>query len=125
MTCAVKLRRVFAASCWRSSKPRSVTARRCKNHPDIFCYVCGSFAIKTQRRKIINDLRNIYKLYFDCPLGDQDKAWVPQTICSACSNGLRDWLNKRKSSMPFAIPMVWREQKNHYNDCYFCNVNVR
>jgi len=98
--------------------------RQCKNHPDIFCYVCGSFAIKTQRRKITNDLRNIYKLYFGCPLGDQDKAWAPHTICSACSNGLRDWLNKRKSSMPFAIPMVWREQKNHYNDCYFCNVNV-
>jgi len=93
--------------------------RQCKNHPDIFCYICGSFAITTQRRKITNDLRNIYKLYF----GDQDKAWAPHTICSACSNGLRDWLNKRKSSMPFTIPMVWREQKNHY-DCYFCNVNV-
>lgn len=98
--------------------------RQCKNHPDIFCYVCGSFAIKSQRRKITNDLQNIYKLYFGCPLGDQDKAWAPHTMCSACSNGLRDWLNKRKSSMPFAIPMIWREQKNHYNDCYFCNVKV-
>ena len=26
--------------------------------------------------------------------------------------------------MPFAIPMQWREQKNHYDDCYFCMVNV-
>jgi hypothetical protein len=26
--------------------------------------------------------------------------------------------------MPFAIPMHWREQKNHYDDCYFCMVNV-
>ncbi|KAL4120542.1 hypothetical protein QTP88_013214 [Uroleucon formosanum] len=65
----------------------------------------------------------LYQLYFGCPLGDQDKAWVPHTICSAYFNGLRDWLNKKKSSTPFAIPMVWREQKNHY-DCYFCNVNV-
>ncbi|KAL4131092.1 hypothetical protein QTP88_008441 [Uroleucon formosanum] len=106
------------------SRTSVIMPRQCKNHPDIFCYVCGSFAIKTQRRKITNDLRNIYELYFGCHLGDQDKVWAPHTICSACSNGLRDWLNKRKSSMPFAIPMVWREQKNHYNDCYFCNVNV-
>ncbi|KAL4152747.1 hypothetical protein QTP88_000580 [Uroleucon formosanum] len=43
---------------------------------------------------------------------------------NACSNELRDWLNKKKSSTPFAIPMVWREQKDYYSDCYFCNVNV-
>jgi hypothetical protein len=24
--------------------------------------------------------------------------------------------------MPFAIPMVWREQTNHIVDCYFCMV---
>jgi hypothetical protein len=24
--------------------------------------------------------------------------------------------------MPFAIPMVWREQRNHISDCYFCMV---
>jgi hypothetical protein len=26
--------------------------------------------------------------------------------------------------MPFAMPMQWREQKNHYDDCYFCTINV-
>jgi len=26
--------------------------------------------------------------------------------------------------MPFGIPMVWREPKNHIDDCYFCMVNV-
>lgn len=88
-----------------------IMPRQCKNHSDIFCYVCGSFAIETQRRKITNYIRNIYQLYLGCPLGDQDKAWAPHTTCSACSNGLPDWLNKRILSMPFAIPMVWREQK--------------
>jgi hypothetical protein len=28
--------------------------------------------------------------------------------------------NKRKVSLPFAVPMVWRESTNHVNDCYFC-----
>ena len=26
--------------------------------------------------------------------------------------------------MPFAIHMIWREQKDYFMDCYFCNVNV-
>ena len=98
--------------------------RKCKNHPNSFCYVCGSFIPKSQRRPITPVLKNLYQQYFQIPLGDQDKDWAPHVICTSCSNGLRDWLNRRKTSMPFAIPMVWRESKNHIDDCYFCCVNV-
>lgn len=100
-------------------------SRQCRNHPDVFCYVCGQFIVKAQKRAITQEIKKIYKLYFDCALGDQDKLWAPHVICSACSNGLRDWYNKRKKSMPFAIPMIWREPKDHLSDCYFCKVDVK
>lgn len=98
--------------------------RRCINHPNCFCFVCGSFVTKSQRRTISYDLKKIYILYFGCPLGDQDKSWAPHIICTSCSSGLRDWLNGRKAAMPFAIPMVWREPRDHVSDCYFCLVNT-
>jgi hypothetical protein len=98
--------------------------RQCRNNPDVFCYVCGSFTTTCQRRKVTSDLCQIYCLYFGCPLGDQDKSWAPHVICTACSSGLRDWLNKRKKSMPFAVPMVWREPRDHHSDCYFCMVDT-
>jgi hypothetical protein len=101
-----------------------VMSRHCVNHADNFCYVCGSFTTKSQRRGITNDVKRIYELYFGYPLGDQDKPWAPHVICTTCSCGLHDWVNKRRTSMPFAIPMIWREQHDHYSDCYFCSVNT-
>lgn len=26
--------------------------------------------------------------------------------------------------MPFAVPRIWRETRNHVNDCYFCMVDI-
>lgn len=98
--------------------------RHCRNEPDSFCYVCGSFTLSAQRRPITEDLKKMYLLYFGCPLGDQDKPWAPHIICTGCSSGLRNWLNRRRTSMPFAIPMLWREPRDHINDCYFCRVNT-
>ncbi len=70
------------------------------------------------------DIKKIYRLYLGSHLGDQDKAWAPHYICNSCSSGLHDWFNKRKTSMSFAIPMIWREPRDHHADCYFCNTNT-
>ena len=28
-------------------------------------------------------------------------------------------------SMPFVVPMVWREGKDHLTDCYLCTTNLK
>ncbi|CAK8672867.1 unnamed protein product [Clavelina lepadiformis] len=96
-------------------------SRKCKNNPDLFCYICGSFTIKGKQQIITSDIKKMYKLYSGCPLGDQDKQWASHQIYTACSTGL----HKRTSSMPFAIPMIWQEPRDHIQDCYFCLVNVK
>ena len=65
------------------------------------------------------------KFYFGCSLGDQNKQWAPHQICTSCPSGLQNWLNKRTSAMPFAVPMIWKESKDHFQDCYFCLVNAK
>ena len=37
-----------------------------------------------------------------------------------CPINLRGWMKGSKPSMPFAVPMVWHEQKDHHTDWYFC-----
>lgn len=69
-------------------------------------------------------IKKTYELYFGCKIGDQDKAWAPHTCCASCATSLRAWLKGMRPSMPFAIPMIWREQKDHVTDCYFCMTNV-
>ena len=58
-------------------------------------------------------------------LGDQDKAGVPHIVCKQCVEHLRPWTKKDRKSLRFGIPMVWRELKNHVDDCYFCAVSTK
>lgn len=99
-------------------------SRHCKNSLDIFCYVCGSFTSKAQQHVITVEIKNIYRLYFDFSLGDQDKSWAPHIICLACSNKLRHWFNKRKRAILFVVSTIWSEPKDNFTDCYFCMANV-
>lgn len=100
--------------------------RDCKNHPDLFCYVCGLFTPKNLRRNVTEHFKKVYRAYFGCPLGDQDKSWAPHSLCNSCMSHLIDWYNgKRPSGLSFGVPMVWREQSNHINDCYFCQSNIK
>jgi len=67
-------------------------------------------------------LKKAYECYFGCKVRDQDKKWVPHVRCISCATILWEWLNNKGHSMPFALPMIWREPTDHLTDCYFCIV---
>jgi hypothetical protein len=108
----------------KMTQSTSSKRRKCIHDPDNFCYVCGKYTPPSQRQKIISKVETAYQLYFGCKVGDQDKEWAPHICCSTCSIGLRQWLNNRRSQMPFAVPMVWRVPTCHTSDCYFCMTNI-
>ena len=58
--------------------------------------------------------------YFDCYLGDQDKSWAPHVCCLTCVKELSVWYSGKNVHIKFGVPMIWREQKYHSNDYYFC-----
>ena len=92
--------------------------RSCVNHPNSVCYICGKFTPKSQRLNITSKLTRAYKHYFVCQVKDQDKSWN-LVCCRNCYASLTQWLNRKRKSMPFAVPMVWHEPTNHFSDCYF------
>ena len=102
----------------------AMASRGCVNHPDLFCYICGCYTTVKQRQNITPFVRNAYLQYFGVKLGDQDKVWAPHKVCRACVEGLRNWKSGKRESMPFGVPMVWREPRNHGDDCYFCTVQI-
>ena len=101
-----------------------MASRGCVNHPDLFCYICGCYTTVKQRQNITPFVRNAYLQYFGMKLADQDKVWAPHKVCRACVEGLRNWKSGKRESMPFGVPMVWREPRNHGDDCYFCTVQI-
>ena len=51
-------------------------------------------------------------------------SWGPHSFCSRLSRFLHGWFIDTHKSMPFSVPMIWREQKDHLTDCYFCLTKV-
>lgn len=98
--------------------------RTCANSADSFCFICGEVTFKSQRRPITPCIKKYYELYFKCKVGDQDKSWAPHVCCITCVSLLTQWA-KGSRHMKFAVPMVWREPKDHITDCYFCLTNLR
>lgn len=102
-----------------------MATRGCVNSPNCFCYICGTYTVKKQQRNISNFVQKVYFAYFGIKLGDQDKSWAPHIVCSVCVEELRQWSQGKKKSFRFGVPMIWREPKNHSNDCYFCSCTVQ
>ena len=99
--------------------------RKCKNDPNRFCYICGKVTLPSRQAKITWFVKNAYHAYFGLKLGDQDKAFAPHMCCKTCVEALRFWSKKKIKSLPFGIPMVWREGKDHVTDCYFRMTNLQ
>jgi hypothetical protein len=95
-------------------------SRVCVNKPDHFCYICGEMTFVKQKRTLSPLIKKAYHLYFGCKVGDQDKNWAPHICCYKCASNIRGWLSGKNRKMPFAVPMIWREPKDHVTDCYFC-----
>ncbi|GBP37117.1 hypothetical protein EVAR_24248_1 [Eumeta japonica] len=46
------------------------------------------------------------------------------THCDVCVTLLTSWA-KGSRHMPFAVPMIWAEPKDHVSDCYFCQTSIK
>ena len=91
----------------------------------MFCYIFGEYTLQSNRKGISEFVKCAYLAYLKVMLGDQDKAWAPHIVCKQCVEHLRQWTKKDSKSFHFDIPMIWREPKNHFDDCYFCAVNTK
>ena len=102
----------------------SSSRRKCKLDPNVFCYICSSFTVSKQRQGITDFVKKAYLAYFGVKLGDQDKNWAPHPVCRTCVENLRQWTKQKRKTIGFAVPMVWKEEANHVDNCYFCKTNV-
>lgn len=100
-------------------------SRVCKSSPDSFCYICGEVTLKKHQRQLTSHIKQLYHAYFGCKVGDQEKSWAPHVCCVRCTTALSLWFRGKGSGLPFGVPMVWREQHDHLQDCYFCLVDVQ
>ena len=97
--------------------------RKCLNHPFTFYYVCGAMTFKSQRQNFTLLVKKCYNIYFGCKVGDEHKSLTPHIFCVMCVRFLPGWVNGTHQ-MPFSVPMVWTEQKDHSSDCHSCFTNI-
>jgi len=92
---------------------------------NLFCFICGQYTPNKHTASISPLLLNTYATYFGINATEEmEKPWTPKIICATCGRYLMAWINGTQKSMPFAVPMIWREQANHVTDCYFCATNL-
>ena len=98
-------------------------SRKLQESAGFILLICGEYVMEKQKRNITEFVKRAYKVYFGMKLGDHDKSWAPHIVCKTCVESLRGWTNG-KLKLKFAVPMIWREPKNHFDDCYFCLNNM-
>ena len=54
--------------------------RQCRNHPNVFCYICGESVLEKYHFNARDFTKKAYKAYFGIKLGDQEKSWTPHKV---------------------------------------------
>ena len=98
---------------------------KCKNNFNWFCYICGNIILPKWQAKFTDFVKKAYRNYFGVKLEDQDKPFTPHIFSKTCEENLRNWRNGKRKSMLLAIPIVWRERKDHIMDCYFSMITLK
>ena len=100
--------------------------RSCVNNPNHFCFICGEYTriCKEYRLNATAFVKKSYMNYFRHPLDMKNKPWVPQKVCKICVEFLRLWTNEKRNKFRYETAMIWNEPQNHFDDCYFCLVNI-
>ena len=65
-----------------------------------------------------------YFSYFGSKTVDQGKNWTPHVSCISCNVTLVQWMKDKRRFMSLAVPMVWCEPTNRFDDCYFSLKNT-
>jgi hypothetical protein len=87
-----------------------------------FCFICGEYTPKSNRQGITSLIKEAYLKYFGFSI--KIEKWTPTKCCDTCAKTLRGWLHGESRSLAFGRPMIWRDQQDHDNDCYFCGTNT-
>lgn len=92
-------------------------SKRLKN----YCYLCGQVTVAKAQKTISPALAHIYRLYYHMAVV-RDVWWAPKFMCASCTRALREWEQKQRPQMPYAIPMIWSNPgaQHQADNCYVC-----
>ena len=62
----------------------SSSRKKCVNNPDVFCYICGEYTFKENRKTVSDFVKRANLGYFGVSVGDQDKTWAPHQVWKTC-----------------------------------------
>ena len=82
---------------------------KCKNNPDMSCYIYGNVVLPNRQAKISDFVKKAFHYYFGVKVGNQDKPFASHVCCKTCIENLRDWRKGERMNMPFMSLMLRNE----------------
>lgn len=70
-------------------------------------------------------IKQRHHVYFGIQIEHQDRSFATHTCCRTRVESLRHWSKGKMKSLPFGIPIVWRDGTDHVTEGYFCPTNLQ